>query len=221
MIMKGLTIVIPALNEGATIAAVVSKCLTVAEKVLVVDDGSRDQTGPISIASGATVLRHEKPEGYDAAVSDGINRAFELGASAVVTCDADGQHRVQDVRRVSEPVLAGEADFSAGIRDSYNRTIEAVTGLIAWKLLDTKDPFCGLKCYSKSFYQLLGGIPREMNIGTLPLAWAKQKNLRTKFIPISVDARLDEPRFGATMKASYKLAKAFSRTLGFLIFRKS
>ena len=217
MIMSGLTIVIPALNEGATISNVVIKCLTVAERVLVVDDGSTDQTGPISIAAGAIVLRHEKPEGYDSAVSDGINHAFELGALAVVTCDADGQHRVEDVRRVSEPVLAGEADFSAGIRNSYNRMIEAVTGLIAWKLLDTKDPFCGLKCYSKNFHQLLGRIPREMNIGTLPLAWAKQMKLRTRFIPIAIEARLDEPRFGATMKASYKLAKAFSRTLGFLI----
>ena len=220
MTLIGLTIVIPALNEGATIGEVVKKCLMVAEKVVVVDDGSSDQTGEISALAGATVLRHERPEGYDAAVSDGINRAFELGAKAVVTCDADGQHRVEDVRRVSEPVLRGEVDFSAGIRDSYNRTIEAVTGLIAWKLLGTKDPFCGLKCYSKNFHELLGGIPREMNIGTLPLAWAKKKNLKTKFIPIAIEPRLDEPRFGATMKASYKLAKAFSQTVGFMFMKR-
>ena len=212
--LAGLTAVIPALNEIATIGGVVSAVLGVAERVIVVDDGSTDGTGPAAMAAGATTIRHDRPLGYDHALADGLNEAFRLGALAAVTTDADGQHRFDDVRRVSLPVLAGECVFSGGVRDRYNRYIEALFGLVARPLYGTRDPFCGLKCYHRALFQQCGPFPANLNIGSLPLVWIRRNHLPYQFVPITSGVRHDQPRFGATLSANKKLAVAFLRTLG-------
>lgn len=212
--LRGLTAVIPALNEIATIGGVVSALHGVAERVIVVDDGSTDGTGTAATAAGAMVIRHDHPLGYDHALSDGLNEAFRLGALAAVTTDADGQHRFDDVCRVSRPVLAGECVFCGGVRDRYNRYIEALFGLVARPLYGTRDPFCGLKCYHRALFEQCGPFPVNLNIGSLPLVWIRRNRLPFQFVPITSGVRHDQPRFGATLAANKKLAAAFLRTLG-------
>ncbi len=207
------TVVIPALNEAKTIASVIRRALEVAERVVVVDDGSTDGTGEVSKNAGASVVRHERPGGYDAAIADGVNEAFRAGAKTVVTCDADGQHRIEDMERVCAPVVAGEADFSAGVRDHYNRPVEAAAGLFSQVLFGTRDPFCGLKCYGRTIYERFGQLPPELNIGTLPMVWAKAAKLRLTFRGIEMQPRLDQPRFGSALHANLKLARAFGRSV--------
>lgn len=208
-----LVVVIPAKNEAATIASVVTAAVRRGLAVLVVDDGSTDGTGPAAKAAGAWVLRKEASQGYDPAIADGLNQAFRDGAGAAVTCDADGQHRLEDLVRVAEPVLAGKADLAAGVRDHYNRAIERAVGWYARRLLGTRDPFCGLKCYSQSFHRACGPFPQALNVGSLPLAWARNRGLRTCFLPIQCPRRLDRPRFGPLWHASVRLARAFLATL--------
>jgi len=203
--------VIPALNEAATLAPVVRRCLEIAEKVVLVDDGSTDGTGDIARKAGAEVVRHETPQGYDAAIADGINHAFQLGAKAAITCDADGQHRPEDVCRVAEAVLNGSADFCAGIRDHYNRPIEAVVGLVSAKMFGTRDPFCGLKCYGRRVHEVCGEFPLDLVIGALPFYWVREKGLRQKTVLIQTQKRVDQPRFGTSVRANWKLGYAFAR----------
>ncbi len=209
----GLTVVIPALNEGATISRIVMAAREVAERVLVVDDGSTDGTGEAARAVGAAVLRHEKPEGYDGAISDGLNEAFRQGAQAAITIDADGQHRIEDLSRIAAPVLDGEVLYCGGVRDHYNRSVEAIVGLVARPLYGTKDPFCGLKCYHKDLFSRCGPFPASLQVGTLPLVWLRREKLPHRFLLIQVQPRMDQPRFGAMFRASLKLAAAFLRTL--------
>ncbi len=211
--LHGLTVVIPALNEIATIGGVVTAVLGVADTVLVVDDGSTDGTGVAAAAAGAVVVRHDRPLGYDNAISEGLNEAFRLGALAAITTDADGQHRIEDVYRVALPVVTGKAAFSGGVRDRYNRAIEALVGLAARPLYGTSDPFCGLKCYHRSLFERCGPFPSELNVGSLPLVWVRRLRLPFTFVPITSGLRHDRPRFGATFSASTKLATAFLRTL--------
>jgi glycosyltransferase involved in cell wall biosynthesis len=85
-------VVIPALNAGQTIAAVVRNCKAVNERVLVVDDGSADGTAEVAREAGAEVVRHPVNRGKGAALKTGFAYALDHGFDAVVTLDADGQH---------------------------------------------------------------------------------------------------------------------------------
>ncbi len=95
-------VVIPAYDEAATIAAVVRRCRALAEvsRVIVVDDCSRDGTGPLAAAAGAEVLRHEANQGKGASLRDGMREALAAGAALIATLDGDGQHRPEDLPRL-------------------------------------------------------------------------------------------------------------------------
>jgi glycosyltransferase involved in cell wall biosynthesis len=97
-------VVIPALDEAATIGEIVSQCHAILDSpcVVVVDDGSHDNTAAVAAQNGATVLRHQTNRGKGASLMDGMLAAVAGGATAVVTLDADGQHRPQDVLRLLE-----------------------------------------------------------------------------------------------------------------------
>lgn len=210
--------VIPALNEEATIALIVKTLLQqtngLITGVIVVDDGSSDKTGEVSTAAGAIVLKNPRPTGYDSALAKGINHAIKLQADAVVTCDADGQHPVEELLKVVNPVASGEADFCAAMRDHYNRPMEKLTGIISKFLFNNRDPFCGLKCYSRKFLQETGPFPDVHYVGTLPFVWCRNNaHLKTKFIEMKVQPRADESRFGDAIRGNVKLGIAFLNTL--------
>jgi UDP-N-acetylglucosamine---dolichyl-phosphate N-acetylglucosaminyltransferase len=109
-------IVIPAYNEEATVAQVVRDAIRVADAVVVVDDGSRDRTSALAGEAGAIVVRHAVNRGLGGALGTGIAAAVKLGATAVVTMDADGQHRAADAGRVFERIAKGDVDFVIGSR---------------------------------------------------------------------------------------------------------
>jgi glycosyltransferase involved in cell wall biosynthesis len=109
-------IVIPAYNEERTIAEVVRGATKFAERVIVVDDGSHDQTSLLAKQAGALVVRHAVNRGVGAAIGTGIEAAVRLGADAVVTMDADGQHRAEDAGRVFDRLARGDVEFVMGSR---------------------------------------------------------------------------------------------------------
>lgn len=111
-------IVIPALNEGTTIAAVLTRLRAGArdQDVLVIDDGSRDDTAEQARAHGATVVSHPFNLGYGAALQTGYKYADRGGYRYVVQMDADGQHDPDDVPRLLEPLRSGQADVVVGSR---------------------------------------------------------------------------------------------------------
>ena len=88
---------IAAYNEGAMVADVIRNAVPTFPNIVVVDDGSRDDTAAIACAAGATVIRHPINLGQGAAIQTGIDFALGEGAAIVVTFDADGQHRVEDL----------------------------------------------------------------------------------------------------------------------------
>lgn len=92
---------IPAHNEGPRIANVVG-AVTAALPVLVVDDGSSDETADIARAAGATVIEQRPNQGKGAALRTGFRRTLADGANAVVTLDGDGQHDPAEIRAFLE-----------------------------------------------------------------------------------------------------------------------
>ena len=111
-----LWVICAAYNEAAMIGRVVSELRRAGYRTIVVDDGSADATGPIAAAAGAHVVTHPLNLGQGAALQTGIDYALSRGAEVLVTFDADGQHRVADIRRLVEALARERADFALGSR---------------------------------------------------------------------------------------------------------
>jgi len=113
---SNLWVVIPAFNEGAVIGEVVRGVRTLYRNVVVVDDCSRDDTGAAAMSAGAMVLRHPINLGQGAALQTGIRYVLRVGADSVVTFDADGQHRVEDIAALLDTQARTNADVVIGSR---------------------------------------------------------------------------------------------------------
>ena len=100
-------VVVPAYNEDATVADVVKAVITAGYPVVVVDDGSSDWTGDRAAAAGATVLRLPVNVGVGGALRCGFRYAVDHGYDVVVQCDADGQHRPEEIPPLLEGIAAG------------------------------------------------------------------------------------------------------------------
>ena len=114
--LSGVTAVIPAYNEELFIGSIVLKARQIVERVIVVDDGSTDRTSELAIIAGAEVIRLDKNMGKAHALLLGLKRAQDLGSTAAVTLDGDGQHNAQEIPDVVRPVLDGKADLVIGSR---------------------------------------------------------------------------------------------------------
>ena len=108
--------VIAAYNEDRFIGSVVLKTRRYVDRVIVVDDGSTDQTAEIAGQAGATVIRHEENCGKAEAVNTGLARAREMDAAVVVLIDADGQHDPAEIPALIAPLDAQQADIVVGSR---------------------------------------------------------------------------------------------------------
>ena len=148
--------VIPAYNEATRIARVVADAKQYAAKVIVVDDGSTDGTGPAALSAGAHVVTHEQNSGAGAATMTGIEAARAMGAQIVVTLDADEQHDPHDIPLLLHPIEEGKADivfanrFGArnripAIRRFFNSLGNVVTFMATG--LWVQDSQCGFKAF--------------------------------------------------------------------------
>jgi glycosyltransferase involved in cell wall biosynthesis len=108
--------VIAAFNEARVIARVIADVRSRGYPVVVVDDGSADATDRIAHQAGAKVIRHPVNLGQGAALQTGIEFALAEGADFVVTFDADGQHRADDIAILLKALTDNDADFALGSR---------------------------------------------------------------------------------------------------------
>ncbi|MCZ7582749.1 MAG: glycosyltransferase family 2 protein [Deltaproteobacteria bacterium] len=118
-----LVIQIPAYNEETTIGRTIADLPTAvagidAIEILVLDDGSKDQTARAAKEAGAhQVVRSPQNRGLARTFHDGLAHALRLGADIVVNTDADNQYRGEDIARLVEPIVAGRAEMVVGCRD--------------------------------------------------------------------------------------------------------
>lgn len=109
-------VAIPAYNEARFIGSIVIQCRQYADVVLVVDDGSHDQTATIAEAAGAVVIRHERNRGKGEGLNTAFAEARRMKARCLVLIDGDGQHDAEEIPAVIAPILAGDADMTVGSR---------------------------------------------------------------------------------------------------------
>ncbi|MCR4411021.1 MAG: glycosyltransferase family 2 protein [Thermoguttaceae bacterium] len=109
-------VVVPAYNEGSRLGSVLQGLLQVAKNVVVVDDGSADDTAEAALRYPVWVLRHVVNLGQGAALQTGITFALRQGAEYVATFDADGQHEPADLPAMLAALRESGADYALGSR---------------------------------------------------------------------------------------------------------
>lgn len=180
--------VIPAYNEEKTIEAVVKGALSHVDEVLVVDDGSTDDTARIAEEARAKVLKQQNA---------GVLKATELGlreatCDIIVTLDADGQHDPSEIPSLIEPILRGEADLVMGIRPELPYLSERILTSLTSIRVPIGDASTGFRAVRRE-------IAREMSLhgaclcGTFVLE-AHRHGARVAGVPISIKEREGERR---------------------------
>ena len=183
----------PAYNEEKYVGSLVLQVRQYADEVIVVDDGSTDRTHKVAKLAGATVIHHEKNEGYGAAIQKLLVEARKRNADVLVILDADAQHNPEEIPSFIEAisggfdVVIGSRTLERGSIPAYRRTGQKVlTGLMQVltnsKLSDTE---CGFRAYSKRALAQLEPKEKGMAISAEIVAEAFAKNLKVGEVPIS------------------------------------
>lgn len=158
-------IVIPAFNEQRTVDGIVREVKKKFSNVVVVDDGSVDETGRVAAEAGATVVTHLINRGQGAALKTGIDFALARGAEVIVTFDSDGQHRVEDIAALASPILEQGFDVVLGSRflrnDNEVPTVRKLTlklGVMFTRIVSrirVTDTHNGLRAFSRRAGELM------------------------------------------------------------------
>ena len=201
-----IALVIPALNEAPTIAAVVRGALRYGTCV-VVDDGSTDTTAAVAREAGALVISHATNRGYDAALDSGCKAAATIPCDAIITLDADGQHNPALLSQFVD-ALGNGADMVLGVRNQRPRLAEHVFAWYTKWRFGIEDPLCGMKAYRVDVYRALGHFDQKGSIGTELMVYAARRGLKIASVPFIVGERLDQPRFGRKLSANLKIFRA-------------
>lgn len=160
---KRVAVVIPALDEEASIAAVVADFRAQAEvdEVLVVDNGSRDRTAERARAAGARVVA-EGRRGYGAALRRGTEEALAADAELVVLCEADGTFAAEDLARLLAPlaaadlVLGSRAEHLAGALGLGNRLVaRLLSALWPERSIRLSDVGCTYRAFTAATWRRL------------------------------------------------------------------
>ncbi|RZD39999.1 MAG: glycosyl transferase [Thaumarchaeota archaeon] len=192
-----ITVGIPAYNEEKNITKIISQIKEITSSIIVCDDHSTDDTNKIVKSLGVDVVTHSKNMGYGEAIKSIFAKAREIDSDVLVTMDADGQHRIEDLKKILEPVLSGTVDVSIGSRflddtvenvPSYRKFgIKVLTKLTNISLNDSiTDSQSGFRVYSKKAITKI--IPTEsgMAISNEILLKAAHNNLKIGEVPIVV-----------------------------------
>jgi len=149
---------IPSYNAESTIENAIKICKKFTNQIIVINDGSSDNTEEIARKAGADIITHKQNRGYGGAIKTGLEEGLKRNAKVTITFDADLQHDANDIPKVAEPILSNIADIVIGSRfleDSddvkpYRKFgIKFITKLVnSFSGSDIKDAESGLRGYS-------------------------------------------------------------------------
>ena len=188
-----ITVGIPAYNEEKNIAKIIVKLKKTVDQILVCDDGSTDSTCAIAESLGVTVIKHQKNSGYGMAIRSIFLKAREINADVLVTIDADGQHKVEDINKIIKPIVDGQADISIGSRflteddntPSYRKLGVKIITKVTNSSLSEKvtDAQSGFRAYNNKVLQSLTPSDSGMGISTEILIKSSNLGLKIAEVP--------------------------------------
>jgi glycosyltransferase involved in cell wall biosynthesis len=230
---------IPAYNEETKINDVIKKSLPHADKVIVCDDGSTDDTAALAKKAGAVVISHEKNQGYGAAISTLFDYCRKNNVEIMITLDGDGQHNPDQIPNLINVILKHNVDVVIGSRSlkddkdlpSYRKTgIKIITSTInSATNLKVTDSQSGFRAYSKEAIDLIHPTESGMAVSTEILVKISNNGLSMAEVPITVsytgDTSTEHPVthgthvIGSTLKyVSIKHPMYFYGLPGIIIF---
>jgi len=190
--------IIPALDAEKTIADVVVGARSHLGVILVIDDGSRDDTAARAQKAGAEVVRHVKNLGKGAALKTGLHRARALGFDVAVSLDADGQHLPDELPKLladDDPhaLVLGVRDMIAAHAPIANRRSNAFANRFLSTVTRTelRDTQCGMRRYPIDRVLSLGIKDDRFGFETEVLLRAIRARLRIVQVPIEVRYPID------------------------------
>jgi len=189
---------LPAYNEENRIAAIVTKLKDVVDGVIICNDGSSDLTSQIAKGLGVTVIDHTKNLGYGAAIKSIFQRFLETDGDILVTIDADGQHRIEDMKKVIKPILDNNADLVIGSRFAETNAINipkyrklGISAITKVTNISTKqkitDSQSGFRAYKRDVIEQTSLSETGMAVSTEILIKADRKNFRISEVGIIID----------------------------------
>ena len=192
---------LPAFNEENNIAPLIMKLKEISKDIIVCNDGSSDLTGKIAEELNVEVINHKKNLGYGGAIRSIFLKGKEMNADILVTFDADGQHKIEDIKNVMSPIIKNQCDVSIGSRfleknlevpDYRKIGIKVITSItnasIKEKLTDAQS---GFRAYNKKALQEINPTDLGMGISTEILIKASKKDLRISEVPINISYKGD------------------------------
>ena len=192
-----ITIGIPAYNEEKNISEIIKKLQKITNKIIVCDDGSSDSTAKIAKEMGVLVVQHETNLGYGAAIRSIFLKAREEKSEFLITLDSDGQHRIEDIQIILEPLKTGKADIVIGSRflnnggknvPSYRKVgIKILTKLANTSLeQNITDSQSGFRGYGKDVIENVTPSESGMGVSNEILIKANKQGLKIVEVPIII-----------------------------------
>ena len=194
-----ITVGIPAYNEEKNIAKIIVKLKKMVDQILVCDDGSTDSTCAIAESLGVTVIKHPKNLGYGSAIRSIFLKSREINSEVLVTIDADGQHKIEDVKKIIKPITDGQADISIGSRFldkrdnapkyrklGINIITKVTNSSLSEKITDAQS---GFRAYNSKVLQAL--TPSDSGMGISTEILIKSSNLGFKIAEVPTEILYD------------------------------
>jgi len=191
-----ITVGIPAYNEEKNIAKIIVKLKKMVDQILVCDDGSTDSTCAIAESLGVTVIKHPENSGYGMAIRSIFLKAREINADLLVTIDADGQHKIEDINKIIKPIADGRADISIGSRFleegdnapkyrklGINIITKVTNSSLSEKITDAQS---GFRAYNNKVLQSLTPSDSGMGISTEILIKSSNLGLKIAEVPTEI-----------------------------------
>lgn len=211
-----LWIIVPAYNEAARIGSTLKTVLPLYPHVVVIDDGSTDNTRQVAHEAGAWVLRHEVNSGQGAALQTGIDFALRQGAEYLVTFDADGQHDPADIAQLLAPLQKGEADVALGSRFlgktvnmPLTRKFILKAGVLFTRIVSSikvTDAHNGLRALTRAAASKIHLVQDRMAHASEILDQIRQHRLRYVEVPVTIRYNAETLAKGQTSMQAVKIA---------------
>jgi glycosyltransferase involved in cell wall biosynthesis len=208
--------VIAAYNEGARLRQTLARVCALGFNVVVVDDGSRDNTREVALEHDVWVLQHSINRGQGAALQTGIDFALKQGADILVTFDADGQHCTDEVAALIEPVRSGRADVALGSRFlgrtiglRFSRWLVLKLGVLFTRVVSgirVSDTHNGFRALSRRAAERIRISQDRMAHASEILDRIRQENLTFCEVPVTIRYTAETMRKGQSSWNALKIA---------------
>lgn len=207
-------IIIPAWNEEERIAVILEQLRVLDYKIVVVDDGSSDQTYKVVSRYPVALLRHKINRIQGAALQTGNDYALSRGADIIVHFDADGQFLVKEIPDIIKPILDNQADIVFGsrflgkksdipwLKEKIYFPIAKIINRILFGI-KSSDPQSGFRAMNRATAQKIRIEQDDFSHCTEIMAKAFEYKLRIKEVPITVVYH----RFGQNLAGGIKIVK--------------